>query len=207
MSLIRQLWCVLLATLVLALLGSVGVNLVAARSYMQNHLQLENGHNAAALALALSQQHGDRSQIDLMLAAQFDTGAYGLLRFMPADGGTVFERIAEPYTHGAPTWFARLAAIDPVPGKAQVSDGWRSLGVIEVTGSVAEAHDALWQGSLQVFAALCAVGLHHLPQRPTSSAGSESRSADHASRNRSTSRVSSLEVPWSRSDRDPTAGA
>lgn len=159
MSLIRQLWCVLLATLVLALLGSVGVNLVAARSYMQNHLQLENGHNAAALALALSQQHGDRSQIDLMLAAQFDTGAYGLLRFMPADGGTVFERIAEPYTHGAPTWFARLAAIDPVPGKAQVSDGWRSLGVIEVTGSVAEAHDALWQGSLQVFAALCAVGL------------------------------------------------
>ncbi len=159
MSLIRQIWALLLFTLFLALLGSVSVNLLSSRSYMQTQLQIKNSDNATALALALSQQHGDRVLIDLLLAAQFDTGAYREIRFDPADGSAPFVRVGELAARKAPQWFVRLVAIDPEPGVAQVSDGWRALGKVQVTSSVAFAYDDLWRGSLQAALALAAVGL------------------------------------------------
>ena len=76
MSLIRQIWLVLLAALVLAFLGSMGVAIVSARDTLQTQLRLKNSDNAQSLALALSQQHGDPQLMELLMAAQFDTGFY-----------------------------------------------------------------------------------------------------------------------------------
>jgi diguanylate cyclase (GGDEF)-like protein len=42
---------------------------------------------------------------------------------------------------------------------AQISDGWRALGSVEVTSHSAFAHDALWRGSLRAVAALLVIGL------------------------------------------------
>ena len=74
MSLIRQIWLLLLATLLLALAASVTINVSSARDTLQTQLRLKNSDNATALAQVMSQQKGQRELMELAAAAQFDTG-------------------------------------------------------------------------------------------------------------------------------------
>ena len=159
MSLIRQIWLLLLATLALAFAASVTVNVSSARDTLQTQLRLKNSDNATALALVLSQQKGQMELMELALAAQFDTGFYRRIRFIGADGKPLIQREAPATTLHAPAWFSTLVPIDSVPGVAQVSDGWRALGSIEVVSQSAYAHDELWAGSLGSAGALALVGV------------------------------------------------
>ena len=159
MSLIRQVWLLLLATVLLAFAGSVGVSATSARDLLQTQLRLKNSDNAAALALALSQQKGDAQLMSLLMAAQFDTGFYRQVQLRAPDGQVVFTREAEPTVGAAPRWFVRLVPIVSQPGTAQVSDGWHALGQVTVESQVAYAHDALWASTLRTALALAAVGL------------------------------------------------
>lgn len=159
MSLIRQIWLLLLGTLVLALLAGVTIVVSSARDTLETQLRLKNSDNATALAQVLTQQKGQREMMELAAAAQFDTGFYRRIRFTGVDGKLVFERDVEARPLHAPAWFVALAPIESVPGVAQVSDGWRALGSIEVVSQSAFAHDQLWQGSLRAAAALGVVGL------------------------------------------------
>jgi EAL domain-containing protein (putative c-di-GMP-specific phosphodiesterase class I)/GGDEF domain-containing protein len=158
MSLMRQVGWLLAAVVLLALAGAVGVNLHAARATLTQQLALKNNDNAQSLALALSQQRGDPQLMELLLAAQFDTGFYRRIRFVRADGSSAFERSAEPKPQSAPAWFAAALPIAPPAGTAQVSDGWRALGRIELESQSAYAHDELWRGSARSVALLAALG-------------------------------------------------
>ena len=158
MSLIRQIWLLLAAVVLLALAGAVGVNLLSSRDTLQAQLRAKNGDNAQSLALALSQQRGDAELMNLLLAAQFDTGAYASIRFTRSDGGAGFERRALAAPQSAPQWFVALLPIDAEPGVAQVSDGSRSLGRLEVLSQTAYAHDTLWRGTVRTSALLLAIG-------------------------------------------------
>ena len=51
MSLIRQVWLLLLATVLLAFIGSMGVATTSARDLLQTQLRQKNSDNAASLAL------------------------------------------------------------------------------------------------------------------------------------------------------------
>jgi EAL domain-containing protein (putative c-di-GMP-specific phosphodiesterase class I)/GGDEF domain-containing protein len=51
-----------------------------------------------------------------------------------------------------------LLPIESTPGLAQVSDGWRALGTLEVVSQTAFAHDELWRASLRSALALALVG-------------------------------------------------
>jgi EAL domain-containing protein (putative c-di-GMP-specific phosphodiesterase class I)/GGDEF domain-containing protein len=159
MSLIRQIWLLLLGTLALALAASVTVHVGSARETLQTQLRLKNSDNATALAQVLSQQRGERQLMELAIAAQFDTGFYQRIRLIGADAKVLFERQANATPLGAPAWFVALVPIDSVPGVAQVSDGWRALGSVEVVSQAAFAHDELWRGSLHATYALAVVGL------------------------------------------------
>jgi EAL domain-containing protein (putative c-di-GMP-specific phosphodiesterase class I)/GGDEF domain-containing protein len=159
MSLIRQIWLLLLATLLLALAASVSVNVVSALDTLQTQLRLKNSDNATALAQVLSQQKGQRDLMELVATAQFDTGFYRRIRFIAVDGTVLFEREAASAPLHAPAWFVAMLPIAPAPGRAQVSDGWRALGAIEVVSQSAYAHDELWRGSVRAAAALGGVGL------------------------------------------------
>jgi len=158
MSLMRQIGLLLAAVVLLALAGAVGVNLHAARDTLATQLKLKNSDNAQSLALALSQQHGDPALMELLLAAQFDTGYYRSIRLVRADGSAAFAREAGARPQRAPEWFATMLPIPSTPGVAQVSDGWRALGRVEVVSHVAYAHDELWRGSVQSAALLLALG-------------------------------------------------
>ncbi|HJV96236.1 MAG TPA: LapD/MoxY N-terminal periplasmic domain-containing protein [Albitalea sp.] len=159
MSLIRQIWLLLLGTLLLAFAGSVYVNISSARDTLQTQLRMKNSDNAASLALALSQQKGEPKLMELLMSAQFDTGFYRQVRFTGVDGKEQFAREAAPVATHAPAWFVSLVNIESTPGVAQVSDGWRALGAVQVVSHTAYAYDDLWQASVSSLLALALVGL------------------------------------------------
>ena len=159
MSLIRQIWVLLFATLALAFLGSVTVNVDTSRENLQTQLRLKNSDNAASLAMVLSQQQGDADSMALLMTAQFDTGFYQRVRFLGNDGTVKFQREASATPLQAPAWFVAWVGLDSIPGVAQVSDGWRALGSVEVQSHTAFAHDELWRGSKRSAAALAVVGV------------------------------------------------
>ena len=159
MSLIRQVWLMLLGVLVLALVGSVATHTLVARQALQTQLQVRNDDGAMMLALALSQQQGDAARMQLVAAAQFDTGHYRRLRLLGPDGGLIFERELPERTGAAPRWFARLLPVSAPPGVAPVSDGWRSVGTVQLSSQADWALDALWAGSLGMAGWLALLGL------------------------------------------------
>nr|ALV86467.1 hypothetical protein [uncultured bacterium 19] len=158
MSLMRQTGWLLVAVLLLALCGAVGVNLFSMRATLETQLRVKNSDNAQSLALALSQQRGDAQLMALLMTAQFDTGFYRRIRLVNADGGVGFERVADTTASAAPAWFVAAWPIESAPGVAQVSDGWRAVGKVELVSQIAYAHDELWRGSVRAAALLAAIG-------------------------------------------------
>lgn len=147
MSLIRQVWLLLVVTLTVAFLGAVGVSLSTAREYLQTQLTAKNNDTAQALALTLGQQKGDRTAIDLMLASQFDTGAYQRIELLAADGTRLSSRVAAPRASSVPAWFVDLLRIEPATGVSQVGDGWKQIGRLEVSSQLSYAYEQLWRGA------------------------------------------------------------
>jgi EAL domain-containing protein (putative c-di-GMP-specific phosphodiesterase class I)/GGDEF domain-containing protein len=158
MSLIRQIWLLIFTVLALAVGGAVAVNLASARDSLQAQVRLKNADNALTLALALSQQRGDRGLMELLVAAQADTGHYRSIRFVPADGAAAFERRFDTPAGSAPGWFRTLLPIDSEPGVAIVSDGWRELGRVEVVTQVEHAYTTLWSGGWRALLWMALVG-------------------------------------------------
>lgn len=159
MSLIRQLWLLLAAVLLLAIGGAVSVNLLSTRAVLQTQLAMKNNDTAQALALVLSQQGGDDELMKLVVAAQADTGFYRRIALDRADGGAgiVSETPAGPLR--APGWFVALLPISSPPGVAQVSDGWRSMGTVTVVSHDSYAYDELWRGGVRASLVMLGVGL------------------------------------------------
>ena len=133
MSLIRQIWLLLVAVLLLALAGAVGINLLSTRDTLQTQLRLKNSDNAQSAGAGA-------------VAAARRRAADGA-----ADGGAVRHRLLPPHplrrrrrqrglrargrggrAAARRPGSSRLSPIEPVPGVAQVSDGWRALGPVEV---------------------------------------------------------------------------
>ncbi len=160
MSLIRQIWLLLAATLLMAFLGSFGVWMASSRAYLETQLRLKNADNAQSLALSLSQQKGDMALMDLAVSAQFDTGFYRQILLKDPSGKVISNHETDPRAGvgHAPAWFMNMAPIDSMPGVAQVTDGWRALGSVEVVSHAGFAYDQLWQGSLKTAMWLAALG-------------------------------------------------
>lgn len=159
MSLIRRVSLLMGLVVVLSLIGGAATTLFAARDTLQLQLSLKNRDNAQSLALALSQQKGDVGLMELVLAAQFDTGHYRSIEWVGADGRTQFRREAQPLPTSAPGWFVRWLPVQAEAGTAQVSDGWRVIGRLQLVSQSAYALDALWRAGLRATELLALVGL------------------------------------------------
>lgn len=159
MSLIRQVWLLLLLTLVVAFMGAVGVSVTSARHYLQTQLSLKNNDSAQSLALTLSQQGGDMAAMELMLSSQFDTGAYQRIELLNPQGQALISRKAARRDGQVPAWFASWLDIEPATGVAQVSDGWKQRGRLEVSSQVDYAHEELWRSTLTTTGLLGLVAL------------------------------------------------
>lgn len=80
MSLLRQLWLVVLFSTALALVGGFAVNLSTARQYLEQQLLAQSADNAASLALSMSQQTPDAATAELLVTALFDSGHFRQIR-------------------------------------------------------------------------------------------------------------------------------
>ena len=160
MSLMRQVWLLVLGVVLMSLIGSVAVSAGSVRHLIRSQLQMKNEDNAASLALALSQQRGDAGLMELLISAQFDQGHYERVTWKKADGKLGFERSAPKLsTTTAPEWFTRMVPIEAEPGVAQVSNGWNALGSVQVVSHSAYAYDELWNSTLRNVELLTAVGV------------------------------------------------
>lgn len=159
MSLIRQVWLLLALTLSLAFVGAFGITVQSARHYLETQLSVKNNDTAQSLALTLSQQKGDTTAMELAIASLFDTGYYEQIQLVSASGKPVVTRKAGPRASAAPAWFVQWLGIAPEAGLAQVSDGWKQLGRLEVRSHVSFAHNELWRGTVTTAAILAALAL------------------------------------------------
>lgn len=159
MSMYRQLWLAIVASTLLAILGSLLASTLSARAYLSEQLAMKNADNASALALSLSQRHPDAVEVELTVAALFDSGHYELIRISDPFGQTMVERATPSVDTAVPEWFMQLLPIRSEPGRAQISDGWKQFGTIELISHNRFAYQALWKSVWQTVAALVVAGL------------------------------------------------
>lgn len=159
MSLLRRLWVSVVVAMGLMLVGAFAVSLLTARSYFEQQLQAQATDGAVSLALSMSQQNKDAATMELLVAALFDGGHYRAIRFADATGRVVVERTQPDQAEGVPAWVPEALPMALRPGQAQVSDGWRQVGLVTVEAAQGYAYRALWHGVLQLGSLMLAIGL------------------------------------------------
>lgn len=159
MSMYRQLWLAIIASMLLALSGGLLASLLSARSYLESQLTIKNTDNATALALSLSQGNPDPVMADLVVASLFDSGHYQSIRILDPSGKVMVERVADTGALDAPHWFVQLLPIHATPGQAQISSGWKQFGTVSLVSHSRFAYGALWKSAYEMVAALTLAGI------------------------------------------------
>lgn len=152
MSLIRQLWIAVVLMMSIAFVSSFSISTYKAKDYFEEQLLLKNIDNASSLALTLSQLEKDPVTLELIIAAQFDTGHYQRIELISPEGNPIQSRIFEgDDSLGIPTWFKNFATLNIEPGVAQVQDGWFQFGTLFVESHTRFAYQALWATTRDLF--------------------------------------------------------
>ncbi len=159
MSLIKQLWIATIALVILVFGASLATMVSTSRDYVMEQIKEKNIDNATSLALTMSQMEKDLVDLELLIAAQFDTGHYQLIRLSDPSGNPILERSKESREINAPAWFVELTAMDVHPGYAQVQDGWSQYGRLRIESDTRFAYEGLWNASKRMFAVSLLVGL------------------------------------------------
>jgi len=157
MSMTRQLWLSILASMLIALTASLFASLFNARAYLEAQLAMKNQDNAAALALALSQ--GGPEGVVPAVTALFDSGHYELIQVIDPRGKSLVDKVATPADVGAPAWFVRLLPIRSLPGRAEIASGWQPIGSLILMSQTEFAYRSLWESALTMSAVTFAAGL------------------------------------------------
>ena len=159
MTLYRQLLLAIVASIALAFVGSFAATMLAARGYLEQQLAIKNADNAAALALSMSQLAKDRATIDLQVVSLFETGQYESIRVVDTQGTPVAARTAASAAAEAPQWFVRLLPIVSQPGRAEIGDGFRQFGAVELTSVASFAYRDLYRGARNMLIGFAAAAL------------------------------------------------
>jgi EAL domain-containing protein (putative c-di-GMP-specific phosphodiesterase class I)/GGDEF domain-containing protein len=159
MSMYRQLWLSIFASVLIALSASLFVSLLNARSYLEAQLAMKNQDNAAALSLALSQGNSNHGTVVLAVTALFNGGHYELIHVIDPNGGVVVDKTARGGDAGAPDWFVHLLPIRSLPGQAEIASGWQPLGTLTLMSSSRFAYRSLWETAMTMSAVMLAAGL------------------------------------------------
>ncbi len=151
MSMYRQLWLAIIASMLLALGGGLLASLWSASEFIvESQLSIKNTDNATALALSLSQSHPDPVTVDLVVASLFDSGHYELIQVVDPTGKTMAVRESDETELDAPAWFAHLLPIHAAPGKAQITNGWKQFGSVTLVSHSRFAYGALWKSAYEM---------------------------------------------------------
>lgn len=164
MTLLRQLILAILTVLLLVFAGSVAINVVNTRHYLDAQLQSHAQDAATSLGLSLSTSvaEDDRATMESMVDAMFDSGYYRSIDLVDVDGALLLHR-SQPVRLGeVPDWFVRLLPLHTPLGEALLMSGWRQLGQVRVHSNPGYAYLELWRttlDSMRLFAAVSALAL------------------------------------------------
>lgn len=150
MSLIRQLWLAIVIISIIAFGGSFTVSMLTARLYVEQQLHRQSVDSANSLALSMSQQSKDLVTVELQVAALFDGGHYQSIVVTDPLGKTIVDRIQTRSDTTVPAWFVNILPINSLPGRAQVTDGWKQFGVVTITSHNRFAYQALWNSLIEL---------------------------------------------------------
>lgn len=150
MSLIKQLWLAIITLLLLSFIGSLAISITTSRNYIEQEVRIKNEDNVTALALSMSQLDKDLVTLELLIAAQFDTGYYRQITLRDTDEQVLIERSANEYAGDVPAWFRQLVEFDVPIGTATIQDGWRQFGTLELESQHSFAYASLWRSMLEL---------------------------------------------------------
>jgi len=150
MSLLKRLWVSVVSVMLIALLGTLALNILSARDYLEQQLYAQGNDGAAGLALSISQHGADAAMTELLVSALFDSGHFASVRYLDLARRVVVERSNPIAAPGAPAWFVSLFPLRAGTGSAEVSDGWKQAGSVEVTATSGFAHASLWRASVRL---------------------------------------------------------
>lgn len=147
----QELWIAILAVIVIGFISSVLISIYSAKDYFSEQLYLKNVDNANNLALMISQQQKDPVELELLIAATFDTGYYQRIEVQNPGGATLVKRIFKGELNtNVPQWFSYMYNLDVAPGIAQINDGWQQYGTLYVESHSEYTEQALWQSAVRL---------------------------------------------------------
>ena len=149
-SLIQQLWMLVVAAIVLAAAGSLTASLFNSRDYLQQQLAAHGNDAANSLALMITQNRADKVMGETLINAAFDQGHYRRITWVDINGKSVITRHNDHSFGDTPQWFRNVFTLSAKPGRAMVSSGWTQAGYIEVESEAGYAYVSLWEGAVQV---------------------------------------------------------
>src|SRR5690625_2864555 len=161
MSLLRQLLISVSVAIFVIVAGVVWLTTDSAREYLHTQLRVQTDSAATSLALTLSQpSNQDEITRELIIAALFDSGQFSRIVFKGVqDEVLVDKRVTTSSVAEVPEWFGQYAAIDTVQASAQVSDGWRQIGQVEVAADPGYARLSLWHNFLRLVGLVLVAGV------------------------------------------------
>src|SRR5690606_10804287 len=94
-----------------------------------------------------------------LINALFDHGHYARVRYLDTQGAVLVARERGTADQEVPAWFQAMTRLPRARARADVMQGWRQLGRVEVEVSRAGAYQALWQGVIRGVVGFSLVGL------------------------------------------------
>lgn len=164
MSLLKHLLITVTLVIAAILVGTLWLSVDSARNYLEGQLQAQSDSAATALALTLSQpSNQDAVMQELLISALYDTGQFTRIQLVDTAGHNLVLRQVETHEVGvsselAPQWFNRWLPIKSGVALAQISDGWRQVGRLEIDSDASQAQDALWASFVRVLALVLVAG-------------------------------------------------
>jgi len=165
MSILRQLLLSITLAITVILLGTLALNLTAARDYLAGQLQAQSTDAAVSLALSLSQP-GNSEPVtqELLIAAMFDGGHFARIALtapeqQPGEPPLIVREVEGAPQYDAPDWFRAMMPIGTKSATRSVTNGWQQLGDITVVANDVYAWETLWASSLRMIMLVFVAGL------------------------------------------------
>lgn len=141
---LRQQFSFLTGSLVLTLLvGTLVLAIISGKEHYQDQMNASAFDAATSLALSMSNSDTDAErerQIDVL----FDRGFYKEIVYEGISSKQLKRKEIRALSNPAPAWFMALFDFELYPAVADVTDGWRRLGVVSVTSHTDFAYKGLW---------------------------------------------------------------
>ncbi|ABG41175.1 diguanylate cyclase/phosphodiesterase [Paraglaciecola sp. T6c] len=160
MSLVRQLWLSVILILMASSLTNFVISTYFERKNLQEQLFLKNVDDVNSLAMMLSQDEKQLTDIELLITATFDTGHYEFIELIDPAGKSVFKReYKEKTKSNVPEFARRIFDFEVKTGVAQVSSGWKRVGTLYLASHTQYVHEALWHRTKAFFISFLVISL------------------------------------------------